>query len=604
MASGSREGRVRADTSRVNPRTRNRVIEILLVIAGFTLLGVLITWPAAANANTLIPTDGGLAWDPAGFTWDLWQRLRDGLPLFGNGSTDLVAPFTVEYPAAFNLLQLSFYGPAVLIAGVATPAFAMNVMIIAGIALSGMAMYWLARWIGAGPGLASWSGLALAVSPYVLGKAVVHAPLVSVACFPLIILSGLWWAERPSWRRALAVTGAFALAWTTSGYYGLIATVMVVVICGWALIGAARSRGWRAGLAPGGVLAAMLGLLVLLPIGISVASSSAPSPARSRDELGTFGARFGDLFTPAPDQVVSNGISPGWFDITGITGERLIVYLGIPTVLMAIAAGALAWWRPGWLPGARAVRATRVGTVLAPLLMWFSLAWPMAIGPIPIPVPSILIWQVAPEFRVFSRFAVAALVVLIMMAAMLLVAIVRRGGQIWRYSIIAAALLITGADTLTAVPLTVSPPATANGQAPAEREAWAWLRDQEAPGAVVEYPTTLPVFVPGLESIYRVYAMGQTIHGRPVLDIPRPMGLPIDPRTLDLARDVGGVTGPGTPERLARAGVRYAVINPWAYRTLGISEGPDVRNPPPGFRVARVFDDGTAIWEVTASPTP
>jgi hypothetical protein len=79
------------------------------------------------------------------------------------------------------------------------------------------------------------------------------------------------------------------------------------------------------------------------------------------------------------------------------------------------------------------------------------------------------------------------------------------------------------------------------------------------------------------------------------------MGLPIDPRTLDLARDVGGVTGPGTPERLARAGVRYAVINPWAYRTLGISEGPDVRNPPPGFRVARVFDDGTAIWEVTAA---
>ncbi len=595
---------VDTDTPPVNPLMRNRVIEALLVITGFIVLGVLVTWPAAAHMNTLIPTDGGLAWDPAGFTWDLWQRMRDGLPLFGNGSTDLVAPFTVEYPAAFNLVQLSFYGPAVLIASLTTPAFAMNAMIIAGIALSGIAMYALARWLGAGAGLASWAGLALAVSPYVLGKAVVHAPLVDVACFPLIILTCLWWGEAPSWRRALAVTGAFALAWTTSGYYGLIATLMVVVICIWVLIDIARARGWQNSLRPGGVLAALLGLLVLLPIGASVASSSAPSPERSRDELDDFGARIGDLLTPAPDQVVSNGISPGWFDITGITGERLIVYLGLTTVLMAVVAGVIAWWRPQWLPGERSARATRIGTILAPILVWFSLAWPMSIGPIPIPVPSIIIWQVAPEFRAFSRIAVGALVVLIMMAAVLLVTIAQRGGKVWRHSIVAAALFITGADTLTAVPLTLSPPATADGETPAERDAWAWLRDQQAPGGVVEYPTALPVFAPGLESMYRVYAMGQTIHGRPVLDVPRPMGLPIDPRTLDLADDVSDVTNPATAGKLARAGVRYAVINPWAYRTLGISEGPDVRTPPSGFRVARVFGDGTAIWEVTASQAP
>ena len=199
------------------------------MVAGFTLLAIGLTWPAAANANTLIPTDGGLAWDPAGFTWDLWQRLRDGVPLFGNGSTNLVAPFTIEYPGAFNLVQLAFYGPAVAVAAVTTPAFAMNVMIIAGIAVSGMAMYWLARWLGTGPGVAAWAGLALAASPYVLGKAVVHAPLASVACFPLLVLAALWWGEAPSWRRALAVTGAFALAWTTSAYYGLIAVIMVVV---------------------------------------------------------------------------------------------------------------------------------------------------------------------------------------------------------------------------------------------------------------------------------------------------------------------------------------------------------------------------------------
>ncbi len=119
----------------------------------------------------------------------------------------------------------------------------------------------------------------------------------------------------------------------------------------------------------------------------------------------------------------------------------------------------------------------------------------------------------------------------------------------------------------------------------------------------MEYPTSLPVFAPGLESMYRVYAMGQTIHGRPVLDIPGPMGLPIDPRTLQLAQQVADPFAPGTAERLAKAGVRFAVINPWAYRTLGISEGPDVRRPPAGFALEQAFDDGTAIWRVTAQPS-
>ncbi len=582
---------------------RRRAIEVLLVIAGFTLLAIGLTWPAAANANTLIPTDGGLPWDPAGFTWDLWQRLRDGLPLFGNGSTNLVAPFTVEYPGAFNLVQLAFYGPAVAVAAITTPAFAMNVMIIAGIAVSGMAMYWLARWLGTGPGVATWAGLALAASPYVLGKAVVHAPLASVACFPLLVLAALWWGEAPSWRRALAVTGAFALAWTTSAYYGLIAVIMVIVLCGWTLLVRGRQQGWRNAAQPGGILVAMLGVLVLLPIAISVLTSTAPSPARASEDLARFGTRIGDLITPAPDQVVSNAISPGWFDITGITGERLIVYLGITTVLMAIVAGVLAWWRPGALGGARVVLAARLGTVLAPVLLWFSLAWPMAIGPVPIPVPSIVVWWAAPEFRAFSRFAVAGLVVLLMMAALLVAAVARRGGQVWRYSIVAGALLVTGADTLTAVPLTTSSPATADAQAPDQRAAWAWLRDNPEPGSLVEYPTSLPVFAPGLESMYRVYAMGQIIHGRPVLDIPGPMGLPIDPRTLRLAQQVADPFAPGTAERLAKAGIRFAVINPWAYRTLGISEGPDVRQPPAGFALEQAFPDGTAIWRVTAPPS-
>ena len=129
------------------------------------------------------------------------------------------------------------------------------------------------------------------------------------------------------------------------------------------------------------------------------------------------------------------------------------LYLGISTVVIALIGMVIAWWRPGWLGSARAVTTARIATVLAPALALFSLAWPIGIGPVPLPVPSIAIWQVAPELRAFARFGVALLVVLLALGAIVIAAIARRGGPVWRHSVIAAALLITGADLATGFPV-------------------------------------------------------------------------------------------------------------------------------------------------------
>jgi len=587
----------------VNPRALRIIIEAVLVVAGFTLLAVLVTWPAAAHANSILPTQG-IPWDPAGFTWDLWQRLQDGLPLFGTGSTDLIPPFTIEYPAAFNLVQLAFYGPAVAIAAVSTPVFAMNVMIISGIAFSGMAMYALVRWLGCGPGVSTWAGAALAIAPYVVGKAVVHAVMVNVACFPLLILACLWWNERPSWRRALAVVGAFALAFTTTAYYGLMAMVIVLVVCGWGVIARGRGGEWRRSSAQGGVLAAMLGVLVLVPIAISVASSSVPTPARSSAELADFGARPMDFLTPPPGGWLARGVDAAWTGRLDSTGEQLILYVGISVLIVALAAMVLAWWRPALLGSPRAITTARIGSVLAAVLAWFSLAWPLAIGPVPIPVPSIAIWQVLPEVRAFARFGAPLLVVLIAVGALAIAALARRGGPVWRNSIIAAALLITGADLMTGLPVVTSPPATADSQGPADRASWAWLRDQPTPGSVVEYPTGPYRNVPELEQIRHVWQIGQVIHGRPVLNGFGPMGQPVDARSVDLARQVGDPSVPGTAEDLATAGIAFATINPWAYGQYRQGDAPDGSSPPAGFAKATQFADGTAVWRVTAAPAP
>ncbi len=573
------------------------------MVIGFTLLAVLITWPAAANANSVLPTQG-IPWDPAGFTWDLWQRLQDGLPLFGTGSTDLVAPFTTQYPAAFNLVQRAFYGPAVAIAAISTPVFAMNVMIIAGIACSGMAMYALARWLGCGPGVSTWAGAALAISPYVVGKAVVHAPLANIACFPLLMLACLWWNERPSWKRALAVTGAFALAWTTTAYYGLMALLIVVVICGWGMISRGRRSGWRPIAGEGGLLAGLLGLLVLVPIAIAVASSSVPTPARSSAELKSFGARPADYLVPPPGGWLARGVDAAWTGRLDSTGEQLILYLGISVLIVALAAMVIAWWRPALLGSARAVVTARIGSVLAALLAWFSLAWPIGLGPVPIPVPSIAIWQVFPEVRAFARFGAPLLVVLIAVGALAIAALARRGGPIWRHSIIAAALVITAADLTTALPVITSPPATADSQAPADRQGWAWLRDQPGAGAVVEYPTGPYRNVPELEQLRHVWQIGQIVHGRPVLNGFGPMGQAVDRRSIDLPQQVGDPAMPGAAEDLATAGVAFATVHPWAYGQYRLGTPPDASRPPAGFALAATFPDGTAVWRVTASPAP
>lgn len=591
------------DTPPVNPRVSRILLEVALVVAGFTLLAVLITWPAAANANDVLPTQG-IPWDPAGFTWDLWQRLQEGMPLFGTGSTAFVAPFTIEYPAAFNLVQLAFYGPAVAVAAISTPVLAMNVMIISGIAFSGMAMYALVRWLGCGPGVSSWAGAALAIAPYVVGKAVVHAMMANVACFPLLILACLWWNERPSWKRALAVTGAFALAWTTTAYYGLMAVVIVLVICGWGVISLRRRRGWRPVARAGGMLAGLLGLLVLLPVAISVASSGVPTPARSSAELADFGARPADYLVPPPGGWLARGVDAAWTGRLDSTGEQLILYVGISVLAVALAAMLIAWWRPGLLASARAVSAARIGSVLAAVLAWFSLAWPIGLGPVPIPVPSIVVWQVFPEVRAFARFGAPLLVVLLAVGALAIAALARRGGPVWRHSIIAAALVITGADLMTALPVTTSPPATADSQAPTDRQAWAWLRDERHPGAVVEYPTGPYRYVPELEQTRHVWQVGQMIHGRPVLNGFGPMGQLLDRRAIDLAQQVGNPAMPGAAQDLATSGVGFATVNPWAYGQYRQGTPPNTTQPPAGFALAATFADGTAIWRVTAAPAP
>ena len=141
-------------------RGRRISIEVLVVLAVAGLIAVILTWPLAANFDTII-AGGGSAGDNTGYIWDLWSNSHYGIDLWGAGLQDHVGlPFGRTVIGGGNLL-LFFYNVPGAILGTFLPTIAAyNVMVLAGMALTGASMYLLVRWLGLGIGPAAWAGMA------------------------------------------------------------------------------------------------------------------------------------------------------------------------------------------------------------------------------------------------------------------------------------------------------------------------------------------------------------------------------------------------------------------------------------------------------------
>jgi hypothetical protein len=139
------------------------------------------------------------------------------------------------------------------------------------------------------------------------------------------------------------------------------------------------------------------------------------------------------------------------------------------------------------------------------------------------------------------------------------------------------------------LPLPITPPTQLSDRPAEQLPTWGWLKDHRG-GIVVEYPEV------GNTAIDRYYMYGWAVHGHPILNAVNGPGDPageftrtvIDPRASDV------------PALLAGAGIRYAVLNAWAYHALEI---PRPRGLPAGFSLAARFPDGSEIWKVTARPS-
>ncbi|MGH2922153.1 MAG: hypothetical protein ACRDKU_08825, partial [Gaiellaceae bacterium] len=265
------------------------------------------------------------------------------------------------------------------------------------------------------------------------------------------------------------------------------------------------------------------------------------------------------------------------------------LYLGWLTIALALAFVVWALVRRSRVPAelrfATILLSATVVTGLA-----FSLPSPV-VGEAPGPVQ--LIWEVAPQFRVPSRFVALAITGLLPLAALSLdriaSAVSRRSPP--RMALAAAAAVCGLAGLISFLELSISPPAQMTDVGSMPREYSALHRSP--PGTVAEYP--LASSEHGITSDYLFY---RRAHGRRLLN-----GAPPGTFSDTLRQTLVDPTTPGTAEGLAALGVSAIVVRPNVY---GFTGGPAA--PPAdlgrGYRRLATSPSGNTVWRVSARPAP
>jgi len=560
------------------------------VVLGFLVMAIVVTWPVFLHAGSIV-TGGGHGGDQVGYIWDYWYLGNFGVKLWGAGiQHEVSAPFGREYAGGINATILTTLLPAWIAAKIAGPLVAYNVVVISGLTLSAAAMYLLVRWLGLGVAPAIWSGAAFMLFPYEQIRATGHLVLAHLECLPVLLIACLWWTERPSWRRAIALAGGFGFCAITNPYYGLMGAVVVAVF-----VIAAAIRLWRRwGL---GTAARRVGegigavaVIVLLPIGLLFASSSGAIEAtieRSRFELDAYGARITDYVLPPAAGIWHELL--GTFSWSNPGGERMN-FVGWVTIILAIVALVLGWRLRDRLSGRQRLLLV-IGPPLVLVLMWFSLALPTKWYGVEIPVPSDWIFDSFPYLRGYARFVAPVMCVLLAMGAVGLWLLMRGRSVTARLSIASVALILLFLDLAPTVPLRSAEPVLLGSPPGEQLPAWEWLRGRE-PGAIVFEMPGQPN-----ELVERYYQWGQINHRHPITNGNSTRGQ-LGP---DFQVENAAPSYPVTPQNLAAMGIRLVTIEPFGYGLLR-QPVPDVRRPPPGFVVAKVFADGSAVWRVAAAP--
>lgn len=574
---------------------RRAILETLAVLSGAVAWAVFLTWPLAARIHDSI---FGIQGDGTGTIALLRRWASTGFDI--TGTTHIAesgAPLGWDSGNAVNLQFITTYWPAHVLDTFVSATVAYNVVVIAGIALSGAAMYLLVRRLGCGVPVAMWSGIAFTTFPWLLERALGHASLTHLWGFPLLVLAIVSWAERPRLRAGLLVAFVVLLLWMTAGYFGVMGLLLALValpLAGWR---AGRANGWRpavrqTAIAVGACLGATLLLAALARLGVN--PNGQVAEARNVFELDTLAARPWEYVLPSYRSIVFGPLVDGFLIARqhGSNMSETSLFVGWLTLGLALAWLVMRVMRRGPRTP-RASAATLVGVSAVVVAVLIAVPSPLKVAGLEIPMPSRVIFEFVPQFRVTSRAQALLMAGLVPLAALGLQALVARvAARRGRWATIGAPAVALVACGLTFAELSIVPglPVSRVDDVPPEYVA---VR-RAPPGALAEYPLGWNGSPP--MSSYLFY---RPLHGRPIVN-----GAPDYALADALRQVVVDPLEPDTPRNLAALGVSVVTVRDGIYTELGGSPTPSPLNPPKGYRRIATASDGVEVWAVTARPAP
>ena len=574
-----------------------RLLEVLLALAAYGALAVAVTWPIAESLDSRVL--GVVDSDSGTMIWWLDVLQRMGYDIVGTSRiAEVAAPFGAEQSNALNIQWAWPLLPAYLLTKWLGAVAAYNLTLLTGLAFSGAAAYALGRALGASVLVAGWMGLAYLIFPWHVERAVAgHVTLIHLECFPLLAIALLLLARRRTRGRIALLGGAVLLCWVTSGYYGVMAMVVVAVA---SLTWALQARPLRPALRSA---AATTGLAVAVSLAVAVAAlagggDGGVGEARPLDNVDRFGLRPLELVVPAPANPTLARVAPGFWESRrhGSNIQETSNYLGWATIALALLW--LVRLRRATRPGAELRRVTAVTAVVA--LVGFLLALPGLVELLGVRfawMPSRLLYELLPAFRVPSRWMAVVFLAILVAATLGLAELVRLVRARTRPSLAAAA---GGACVaLVAVVSVIELRATHPGVLydPAALPAEYALLARTPAGAIAEYP-----FVQWEDTMNGAYVVRQRQHGRSLVNVaPSPWRSPVE----GLRRSLVDPRAPGAATTLAALGATAVITRP---DTLGRAlEQPLPERSPrlgSGFDLVGTTPEQVSVWRVTAGPAP
>lgn len=209
------------------------------------------------------------------------------------------------------------------------PALTFNLVTLAGLYLTSLAGWWVARRWTSSEVAAIAAGSLVAFNVHTLSR-LPHLAATHAWSVPLVLGVSLMIAERPTWRRAVALAALVAATAATSAY---LLAMVAVIVGGVALVSVPR---WRAIGAM--AVSSVAGLVVALPVLWPYVRLARSGASRPIEVVRSFSA------TPAGYFVTRSVIDRWWSARLSDRNDVNMMFAGVVALAMA-AIGVAALWR-------------------------------------------------------------------------------------------------------------------------------------------------------------------------------------------------------------------------------------------------------------------